>query len=121
MLGAALSRCRWYDLIILAALAGFGEELLFRGMLQPWLAEWNVTFAFIATNVAFGLMHAVTPSYVIVAAGVGMYLSWLSYGIGEPNVLRAVIAHGVYDWIAFVLIIREFRRKSGTGTTDGER
>jgi len=115
MLGQALSRCRLYDLVVLAALAGFGEELLFRGVLQPWMAEWNAVFAFIVTNIAFGLMHAVTPSYALVAAGVGMYLSWLAYGIGEPNVLRAIIAHGVYDAIAFGLIVREYRRTHEVG------
>ncbi|MGD9853873.1 MAG: lysostaphin resistance A-like protein [Planctomycetaceae bacterium] len=111
MLGGALSLCRWYDLILLAALAGLGEELLFRGVLQPWLAKWNPSIAFFATNVAFGLMHAVTPAYALVAAGVGMYLSWLAYGVGEPNLLRAIVAHGVYDAIAFGLIVREHRRK----------
>lgn len=111
MLGEALSRCRWYDLVFLAALAGVGEELLFRGVLQPWLALWSPLFAFLATNIAFGLMHAVTPMYAVVAAGVGMYLSWLTYGIGEPNLLRAIIAHGAYDLIAFGLIVREYRQK----------
>ncbi|MBX3439767.1 MAG: CPBP family intramembrane metalloprotease [Planctomycetaceae bacterium] len=109
MLGEALSRCRWYDLILLAALAGFGEELLFRGVLQPWLAQWSAPFAFLAANLAFGVMHAVTPSYALVATGVGMYLSWLAYGIGESNLLRAIIAHGVYDAIAFGLVVRQYR------------
>ena len=72
LLGAALSQCRWYDLILLAALAGVGEELLFRGVLQPWLALWHPTWAFVLTNIAFGLLHAVTPTYALLAVGVGM-------------------------------------------------
>ena len=121
MLGEVLSRCHWYDWVVLAALAGVGEELLFRGVLQLWLSEWNPTFAFIATNVAFGLMHAVTPSYALLTAGVGMYLSWLVYGIGEPNLWRAIVAHGVYDAIAFGLIVREYRRKDENHGVNGER
>jgi len=121
MLGEALSRCYWYDWILLAALAGVGEELLFRGVLQLWLSEWNPTFAFIAANIAFGLMHAVAPSYALLTAGVGMYLSWLAYGIGEPNLWRAIIAHGVYDAIAFGLVVREYRReRDGRMGSDGE-
>lgn len=120
LLGQALSRCRWYDLVLLAALAGLGEELLFRGLLQPWLAQWSPVFGLIATNVAFGLLHAVTPAYALVAGGVGLYLSWLAYGVGEPNLLRAIIAHGVYDAIAFGLIVREYRRRQlhSAGKTD---
>ncbi len=121
MLGEVLSQCHWYDWVLLAALAGVGEELLFRGVLQLWLSEWNPTFAFIATNIAFGLMHAVTPSYALLTAGVGMYLSWLAYGIGEPNLWRAIVAHGVYDAIAFGLIVREYRREQdGRGKNGGE-
>ncbi len=119
MLGEALSRCHWYDWVMLAALAGVGEELLFRGVLQLWLAEWNPAFAFIATNIAFGLMHAVTPSYALLTAGVGMYLSWLAYGIGEPNLWRAILAHGLYDAIAFGLVVREYRRGSDSREGSG--
>jgi membrane protease YdiL (CAAX protease family) len=111
MLGAALDSCHWYDLVLLAALAGVGEELLFRGVLQPWLAGWNPTFAFFAANIVFGLIHAVTPTYALLATGVGMYLSWLTFGVGEPNLWRAIIAHGVYDAMAFAFIVREYRKK----------
>lgn len=109
LLGDALSRCRWDDLILVGALAGFGEEVLFRGVLQPWLATWNPTFAFIAVNLLFGAVHFVSVSYFLVVTIVGMYLSWLAYGIGEPNLWRAIIAHGAYDAIAFFLIVRQHR------------
>ncbi len=109
MLGAPLSHCRWYDLMALAALAGFGEELLFRGVLQPGLG-------FLATNVLFGLAHAVSPLYAVLATLFGMYLSILTFNIGgSPNLLRAVIAHGVYDYIAFLLVVREYRRSTSAG------
>ena len=37
LLGPSLAACRWYELVLVAALAGFGEELLFRGVLQRLL------------------------------------------------------------------------------------
>jgi membrane protease YdiL (CAAX protease family) len=120
MLGAALESCRWYDLVLLAALAGVGEELLFRGVLQPWLAGWHPLFAFFATNIVFGLVHAVTPAYALLATGVGMYLSWLTFGIGEPNLWRAIIAHGVYDAVAFAFIVREHRKRRKQRESFGE-
>ncbi len=111
LLGEVLSRCRWDDLILVAVLAGVGEEMLFRGVLQPWIAAWNPTAAFVLVNLLFGVMHFVSLSYFLIVTIVGMYLSWLAYGIGEPNLLRAIIAHGAYDAIAFFLIVRQYRQK----------
>ena len=40
-LGPSLAACRWYELLLVAALAGVGEELLFRGFFQQWLLRWD--------------------------------------------------------------------------------
>lgn len=114
VLGDILSRCRWDDMIFVGALAGFGEELLFRGVLQPWVAAWSPLAAFFLVNIFFGLVHSVSPTYFLLATVVGMYLSWLTYGVGEPNLWRAIVAHGAYDAIAFSLIVREYRKKTRT-------
>lgn len=108
-----LSSCRWYDLIALALLAGLGEELLFRGVLQPWLAGLGLglAFALIASNVLFGLAHAITPTYAILAAGMGTYLGWLGTLGDEPNLVLPITTHAVYDWIAFWYVVRQFRQK----------
>src|SRR5688572_31848087 len=37
LLGPALAQCRLFDLVLLAAMAGVSEELLFRGALEGWL------------------------------------------------------------------------------------
>jgi hypothetical protein len=44
----------------------------------------------------------------------------LTYGVGEPNVLRAIVAHGVYDAIAFRLIVLEHRRKQADQYRDDD-
>ncbi|QDU39138.1 CAAX amino terminal protease self- immunity [Maioricimonas rarisocia] len=111
LLGRPLSRLYWYDLMLVAAMAGFGEELLFRGVLQPWLAQFNATFGLIATNVLFGLAHAVTPVYALFATGVGFYMSWLADHPGGRNLLRPILAHALYDWIALVHIVWLYRRR----------
>lgn len=110
LLGQALSLCRLHDLILLAALAGLGEELLFRGVLQPWFERVSPLAGLILTNVLFGLMHAVTLSYAVIAGLIGLYLSWLAYGVDPPNLLRPIITHAAYDFVAFLLIVREYRR-----------
>lgn len=117
VIGKSLSLCRWYDLAALALLAGLGEELLFRGVLQPWAARWDPWVAFIGVNLLFGMAHAMTPGYFLFATVVGMYFSWLTAGfpiapraLATPNLLRPIIAHAGYDFVAFFLIIRDYRR-----------
>ena len=106
-LGASLSRCRWYDLVVLAALAGVGEELLFRGVLYEGLVPFHPWLALIVANVAFGMLHALSWNYFLTSTMIGFGMHALA-GISEPrNLLAPMIAHGVYDLVAFFLLRRE--------------
>jgi uncharacterized protein len=109
-LGPGLHSYHWTDLLILASIAGVSEELLFRGVIQPWIENsWGATAGLIASNILFGLVHAVTPLYAVLAMLVGIYLSLsLTYG-GETNVLVPIIIHGFYDFLAFVVLMRIYR------------
>lgn len=109
-LGPGLDRYHWTDLLVLAAIAGFSEELLFRGVLQPWLENhWSKTAALVASNLIFGLVHAVTPLYLVLAGLVGCYLGLaLDYGSGR-NLLTPIIIHALYDFLAFVALLRMYR------------
>jgi len=118
LLGQPLSLCTWYDLLLVAALAGFGEELLFRGVLQPWIGSGHPLAGLIGANLLFGLMHALTPGYAALATVFGFYLSWLLAGFGEENLLRPIVAHGVYDYVGFLLIVREYRKGSAPDSAD---
>lgn len=109
-LGPGLHRYHWTDLLILAAIAGVSEELLFRGVIQPWIeTSWGISAGLILSNIVFGLVHAVTPLYAVLAALVGIYLGLsLDYG-GERNLLTPIIIHGFYDFLAFVALMRAYR------------
>jgi len=108
LLGPALAECRWYDLVLLATLAGLGEELLFRGTVELYFEGWHLWGGMLLTNVLFGAAHSLNWQYFVFATVFGVYLSWLSGFPGERNLLPAVIAHGVYDGIAFFLIRAEY-------------
>ena len=99
-LGPSLIACRWYDLLLVAIVAGIGEELLFRGVLQPLIGKlWS--------NVLFGLLHLITLPYALLAGLIGGYLGWL-FDQSE-NILAPIITHGLYDFLAFLVVAREYR------------
>jgi membrane protease YdiL (CAAX protease family) len=109
-LGPGLHRYHWADLFILAAIAGISEEVLFRGVIQPWMeSSWGLTAGLVGSNLIFGLVHAVTPLYAVLATLVGIYLGLaLDYG-GDRNLLTPIIIHGLYDFLAFLALMRSYR------------
>ncbi len=106
----SLYQHHWADLLILAAIAGIGEELLFRGVLQPWLEKaWGLDAGLIASSLVFGLVHAITPLYAILASIISLYLGLsLDYG-GSRNLLTPVVIHGLYDFLVFLALIKTYK------------
>jgi membrane protease YdiL (CAAX protease family) len=92
------------DLLGIAALAGLGEEMFFRGAVQGSLQHW-VPFwaALVISSVFFGLMHAVTPTYALLAAGLGVYLGLVWYY--TDNLLVVTLAHALYDFLALLYLM----------------
>jgi len=109
-LGARLYQHSRSDLLLLAGLAGFSEEVLFRGALQPWLEQLtDLNTGLLLSNVIFALLHAVTPMYAVLAMLMGVYLGLsLDYG-GERNLLTPITIHALYDFVAFLVIVRSYR------------
>lgn len=100
----------WTDLLVLSVIAGVAEEVLFRGVLQPWLeSAYGLSAGLWVSSLIFGLVHAITPVYALLAALVSVYLG-LSLDIGESrNLLTPIVIHGLYDFLAFLLIIRSYK------------
>jgi membrane protease YdiL (CAAX protease family) len=55
--------------------------------------------------VIFGLLHPITPGYILIAGLMGAYLGglWMLNG----NLLTVMVAHALYDFVALVLLLRE--------------
>jgi len=97
--------CNWRELALISALAGFGEEWLFRGVMQRGLAPYlGPLGACLASGVLFGLVHAVSVLYAVFAAAIGIYLGWLWQA--TDNLAPPMLAHGLYDFIALVFLTR---------------
>ncbi|MCR4415041.1 MAG: CPBP family intramembrane metalloprotease [Thermoguttaceae bacterium] len=101
--------CPMADLFLVSALAGLGEEMLFRGVIQRAVAgglepPWNEAFALVVSGVLFGLAHYLTRTYAVLATLIGLYLGWLWLATG--NLLVPIVAHGLYDFLALVYLTR---------------
>ena len=111
-LGPGLYRYHWTDLLILAAIAGVSEEVIFRGVIQPWMeSNWGATAALIGSNIIFGLAHALTPLYAVLAGLIGIYLGLSMDFVEQRNLLIPIVIHGLYDYLAFMLLMRTYRIK----------
>lgn len=106
-LGPLLAGRSALQLALLAALAGIGEELLFRGVLQVGLARvLPDAGALVAASALFGLVHFVSPAYVLLAGVVGLYLGGLF--LFQGNLLVPIIAHALYDFVALIYVTRRY-------------
>ena len=84
------------------------EEAFFRGLVQPWIAGMTDPIAaLIGAAVIFGLMHALTLTYAVVATLIGLFLGGL--WLATDNMLAPMTTHGVYDFIALVYYTRMYR------------
>lgn len=94
---------RSVDLLLFALLAGVGEEMFFRGVVQVWLTEqlgfWT---GLLLTSVLFGLTHPVSLTYAVAVALVGFYLGWLFHV--TDNLLVVILIHGLYDWVVMLFL-----------------
>lgn len=90
--------------LLVAALAGIGEELLFRGAIQAWLVDFGGPVSGVVLgSLIFGLAHYVTNAYFVAASVMGLYLGVLYQLSG--NLLLPALVHALYDWIALEYLL----------------
>ena len=87
---------------MLSCAAGIAEELFFRGMIQSFAGLWW-------TALIFGLLHALTPAYFVIATAIGLYFGYLYEVTG--NLLIPMVSHAAYDIFALYLLRLQFARR----------
>jgi len=99
LLGKLFHQSTLWEMALVSSAAGVGEELLFRGVLQPLLGQWiDPTVALLIVGLLFGLAHAMSAIYFVLATLAGIYLGWLAMACG--NLVPPMLAHGLYDFFA---------------------
>lgn len=98
------------DLVLIALLAGAGEELFFRGWLQGALSNrLRLWLGILIASAIFGFAHYLSFTYAIYAFITGIYLGVIYHLTGNLFVVMTI--HGLYDFIALVILVRQGNAK----------
>jgi len=105
----AFRQCRVAEMAAISLVAGVGEEMLFRGLIQGGLEEWiggtaGLWVGLVAGSIVFGLAHPISPAYSLLTGLIGLYLGWL--WIATDNLLAAITTHALYDFVALVYLVK---------------
>lgn len=109
-----LSRCSTLQVILICALAGIGEELFFRGILHDAIAykiggTTGLIIGILISAFFFGISHAATFTYCILAFFISLYFSWLL--IFFDNILVPITTHAVYDYCVIHYLLQRRQKQ----------
>lgn len=94
----------WTDILFYSFCAGVGEEILFRGALQPLLGLWFTAILFVILHGYISLKDLKKSSY-------GLFLIVISAGFGYLtlyyDLFAAMAAHFIFDVIMFIKLKRD--------------
>jgi membrane protease YdiL (CAAX protease family) len=103
-----MAHWKLWQLAVIAALAGLGEELFFRGLIQMGLCNvfdgitFGVWLAILCTSLIFGLAHAITPTYFFLAFIISLYFGFLF--VHTENLFVPIAIHALYDFFVLLFI-----------------
>jgi len=103
------------ELAMLSLAAGWGEELLFRGLIQAEIASsGGIVVGILVASVVFALVHFISIAYFIMAFVMSIYFGWLFWQ--TESLWVPVLAHAGYDFL-MLLWMRWF---ADTSDLDGD-
>jgi membrane protease YdiL (CAAX protease family) len=93
----------WPDILFYSFCAGVGEEILFRGAIQPFIGIW-------VTALVFVLLHGYISFKNLPKSSYGLYLILVAAAFGYAyeffSIYSAMAAHFIYDVIMFSYLKR---------------
>lgn len=107
--------CSFLQIVLVCGLAGIGEELFFRGLIQGGISNYfeNSTFGIIfgiaVASFLFAAGHALTRAYYFFALFTGIYFGLLY--IISGNLLVPIISHAIYDYLVIWYFLKLHRKQ----------
>jgi len=97
-IGASTGPTLGVVVLMVGPVAGFAEELFFRGFMQTRLRDrWGSWPAIVVTAAAFGLLH-LDPVHSPLAFAIGLFLGWVTELTG--SIRSAVAAHAINNTVS---------------------
>ncbi|MBL7897553.1 MAG: CPBP family intramembrane metalloprotease [Crocinitomicaceae bacterium] len=85
-----------FQAFFLSFAAGFGEEVFFRGAIQPWLGIWITAFLFVAIHGYFSFKNWPVN---IFAFGLTLFIALIGWSAIQFSIWHAIAAHFSYDLV----------------------
>ena len=89
--------------------AGIGEEILFRGALQPILGIWWASFIFTLAHFRSGQFHSMNSQKLVYAASVFIAGLFLGYVFIEIGLIAAIVTHVIVNVVSLFTARRLLR------------
>ena len=87
-------RLRKAEVLFLSFCAGFGEECLFRGAVQPWLGIWLTAIVFVAIH---GYLNPLDWRISVYGGIMVFFIALLGYLFEQVGPFTAITAHFLFD------------------------
>jgi membrane protease YdiL (CAAX protease family) len=94
---------RWHTMLVVALAAGIGEEVFFRGALDPVAGRWLTAAAFVALHGAFRIRDRGSIAFAAFLYAASLGLSALNEWKGLEC---AIAAHAAYDLAMLAALVR---------------
>lgn len=98
-----------WEVGVFCVCVAFGEELLFRSWLLAGLEAWQLPphVALVSSSVVFGVLHAYTKVYMILASLAGLMFGGMFLSSGQ-SVLEPLVVHFLYDFCTILVMQRKW-------------
>lgn len=84
--------------------AGFGEEVFFRGALQPYLGIWLTAFVFVAIHTYFSIKDMKKNVFAVLLT---LYIAFLGWAARDFSLWHAIAGHFSYDLVLMMYIRKD--------------
>jgi membrane protease YdiL (CAAX protease family) len=98
-----------YDIVIISFCAGVGEELFFRGAIQPWLGIWITSIVFVAIH---GYLSPSNKPLTVYGLCMVLVIAGMGYLARYAGLFSAMIAHTIIDIYLFAKLRQNVRYTS---------
>lgn len=98
-----------WEVGVFCVCVAFGEEFLFRSWLLAGLETWQLPphVALLSSSVVFGVLHAYTRVYMMLASLAGLMFGSMFLTSGQ-SVLEPLVVHFLYDFCTILVMQRKW-------------